>query len=237
MYDWPERHAEVDAQWFAVRDFLRVRGIAAPEALERNTGDLLDFWKRPALLFSQTCWGPMGEGLSGFVQVLGQPSYDGIEGGAGELYSSAIVMRREDVAAGQGVPAPDDDLPIMPLETMRGLRLAFNVPDSLSGFLGISQDLIAAGESIEIFSRLVPTGGHRASIRAVAAGRADIAAIDCMSWHLARRHEPPARELAVVGWTMRRRGLPFITARSTPPEIVETLRAALRATGLAIQGQ
>ena len=57
------------------------------------------------------------------------------------------------------------------------------------------------------------TGGHRASIRAVAEGRADVAAIDCRSWQLARRFEPAARELHAVGWTRRSKGLPFICAR------------------------
>ena len=36
----------------------------------------------------------MEQGLAEHVVVIGQPSYDGIEGGAGELYSSAILMRR-----------------------------------------------------------------------------------------------------------------------------------------------
>lgn len=231
MYDWPERHAEVDAQWSRIRDRLRGCGLEAPEHLTRETGDLLEFWKRPDLLFSQTCWGPMEQGLADFVQVLGQPSYDGVEGGAGELYCSAVVMRREEGTT--DVPAPAGGAALLPLDLMRGRRLAYNVPDSLSGIIGLCRDLQAAGESTGLFAQLVETGGHRASIRAVAAGRADVAAIDCMSWALAQHHEPPARTLAIVGWTARRKGLPFITANSTPPEVTDALREALRATGLA----
>ena len=232
MYDWPERRAEVDAQWVVVRDFLRARSVEAPEALTRETGDLLEFWKRSDLLFSQTCWGPMEEGLADFVQVLGQPRYDGVVGGRGELYSSAIVMRREDAESDTDVPAPEDGRARLPLDLMRGLRLAYNVPDSLSGFIGISRDLQAAGSGVGIFSRLVETGGHRASIRAVSSGSADIAAIDCLSWKLARKYEPPARGLAVVGWTGKRKGLPFITAKDTPAEVVAALRDALESSGL-----
>lgn len=227
MYDWPERRAEVDAQWAAVRDHLRASGIDAPQALTRGTGDLLDFWKRPDILFSQTCWGPMEQGLDAFVQVLGQPSYDGIEGGDGDLYSSAVIMRRADVTGGD-VVAPSGAEPVLPVELMNGRRFAYNVPDSMSGIIGITRDLEAAGESIGVFSELIETGGHRGSIRAVADGRADIAAIDCLSWDLARKYEPPSKELVVVGWTAKRRGLPYITANGMAVEVVEALRAALR---------
>ncbi len=71
-----------------------------------------------------------------------------------------------------------------------------------------------------IFSGRIETGGHRASIVAVAEGRADICAIDCRSWQLAQQHEPRAADLQVVGWTARRKGLPLITSTHTPPEIV-----------------
>ncbi|TIT56391.1 MAG: phosphate ABC transporter substrate-binding protein, partial [Mesorhizobium sp.] len=65
------------------------------------------------------------------------------------------------------------------------------------------------------------------SIVAIAEGSADVAAIDCESWALAKRFEPAAREVKVVGWTKRRKGLPFITARATPPETVAALREAI----------
>lgn len=215
MYDWPERHDEVDAEWVVIRDRLRDDGIDAPEALTRVHDDLLDFWRRPDLLFAQTCWGPMELGLAEHVQVVGQPSYDGIEGGQGELYSSAIVMRR-----GEGAPAAAS----IPVSLFRGKRLAYNVPDSMSGIIGLTRDLAAQGETLSIFSERIETGGHRKSIRAIAEGRADVATIDCMSWHLAKLYEPAAKELQVVGWTSLRKGLPFITTKGTPLEVAVALK-------------
>ena len=79
------------------------------------------------------------------------------------------------------------------------------------------------GESLDIFSERIETGAHRASIVAVAEGRADVCAIDCRSWHMAKRHEPKAKELRVVGWTGLRKGLPMITSVHTPEEISEKL--------------
>lgn len=253
MYDWPEARAEVDAQWAGLRYALRLRGIDAPEMIVRRNGDLpavaggirdaegnllapdpaslppeeLDFhalWLHPALLFAQTCWGPMEFGLSRQVQVLGQPSYEAYEGGGGELYSSALVMR-----AGEGpqVRSPADGSASIPLDLLRGKRFTFNGLDSMSGIIALTRDLAVLGESLDIFAQRSQSGGHRASIVAVAQGRADVAAIDCESWALAQRFEPAARDVAAVGWTARRKGLPFITARTTPPDVVASMREAV----------
>ena len=231
MYDWPELRAETDAQWAAIRDRLRGAGIAAPERLAReNTAsgglDLAALWRHPRLLLGQACWGPMEAGLSTQVQVVGQPDYSDCEGGQGELYSSAVVMRRPQTR----VQPPPDGRAVLQLGLLRGKRFAFNSTDSLSGFLAPGRDLEALGESLAVFSECIETGGHRASLRAVAEGRADVAAIDCRSWSLFNRLEPDvSARLQVAGWTARRRGLPFITARATPPRIVAALRAALAA--------
>lgn len=259
MYDWPEVRDEVDAQWARLREAFRQKGIDAPQTIVRRNGDLpsvpggihdaegkliapdpatlppneLDYhklWLHPALLFAQTCWGPMELGLSKQVQVVGQPSYDAYEGGQGELYSSALVMR---IGEGPQVHSPADGKAVLPLDLMRGKRFTFNSPDSMSGSIGLTRDLQAVGESLDIFSSRSESGGHRSSIVTVAEGKADIAAIDCESWALAQRFEPVARKVAVVGWTARRKGLPYITARTTPEKTVRALREAL--AGLAEQ--
>lgn len=233
MYDWPERHAEVDAEWGGIRDRLRQAGFDAPEALTRQHEDLYDFWRRPDILLSQTCWGPMEDGLAPLVQVVAQPDYDGIEGGQGAFYSSAIVMRKADVTDRGNVAPAKDGSAILPLDLLRDARFAFNNPDSMSGLMGIKKDLEALGEGLAIFAEQSGTGGHRKSLRMVAADEADVAAIDCRSWELARHYEPEAVEaLDVVGWTSLRKGLPYITAGSTPPEVVQALRDAIVAQGL-----
>lgn len=259
MYDWPEVRGEVDAQWAGLRDVFRQRGIDAPSTIVRRNGELpavpggirdaegkliapdpatlppdkLDFhklWLHPALLFAQTCWGPMELGLSRHVQVVGQPSYDAYEGGQGELYSSALVMR---TGEGPEVRSPADGRAMLPLDLIRGKRFTFNSLDSMSGIIAPTRDLEAAGESLDIFSSRNESGGHRGSIVTVAEGRADIAAIDCESWALAQRFEPAARKIVIVGWTARRKGLPFITARTTPEKTIKAMREAL--VGLAEQ--
>ncbi|MER9948932.1 PhnD/SsuA/transferrin family substrate-binding protein [Mesorhizobium sp. M0047] len=253
MYDWPEVRAQIDAQWAGLRDAFRQKAIDAPETIVRRNGDLppmpggihdaqgaliasdpatlppdeLDFhrlWLHPALLFAQTCWGPMELGLSRHVQVIGQPSYDGYEGGQGELYSSAIVMLADGAPS---VASPADGGPLIPLDRIRGKRFTFNNLDSMSGLIGLTRDLEAMGESLDLFASRSKSGGHRSSIVAIAEGKADVAAIDCESWVLAQRFEPAARKVRVVGWTGRRKGLPYITAATTPEKTVTALREAL----------
>ncbi|TGS16993.1 phosphate ABC transporter substrate-binding protein [Mesorhizobium sp. M2E.F.Ca.ET.209.01.1.1] len=255
MYDWPETRGEVDAQWALLRDAFRQRGIDAPESVVRSNrelpavpGGILDaageliapdpatlppdefdfhqLWLSPALLFGQTCWGPMELGLARHVRVVAQPNYDAFEGGQGELYSSALVMAAD---GGSSVASPRDGKALIPIDLLRGKRFTFNNPDSMSGLIALTRDLQAMGESLDIFASCGESGGHRSSIVAVAEGRADIAAIDCESWALAQRFEPAARGVKVVGWTARRKGLPYITARTIPASVVAAMREAVAA--------
>jgi ABC-type phosphate/phosphonate transport system substrate-binding protein len=98
----------------------------------------------------------------------------------------------------------------------------------MSGIIALRRDLEAMGSGLGIFSEMIETGGHRASIVAVAEGGADVCAVDCRSWAMARRFESRAAALRVVGWTARRKGLPFITSRHISDAVAETIRSILR---------
>ncbi|OLP42494.1 phosphate/phosphite/phosphonate ABC transporter substrate-binding protein [Rhizobium oryziradicis] len=240
MYDWPELRSETDALWASMRRRFLDHGIDAPENLVRRNADMppvpggirskdgtviaadpatLDpdafdlavLWRHPGLLVANTCWGPMEFGLKDHVQVIGQSDYQGVEGGKGEFYCSAIIARKGD-GEEEIAPSSVGDA-LLPLDFFRQKILAFNDPISLSGYLSLKRDLKALGESLEVFANRLETGAHRASVTAVARGQADIAAIDCKSWMLAQRYEPAAKELRVIGWTAHRKGLPFIRAK------------------------
>jgi ABC-type phosphate/phosphonate transport system substrate-binding protein len=219
MYDWPEVRAEVDGFFARLRDAVS----ELPEGLVRleSEPDLDAHWRDPALLLSQTCWGPLRLGLAPHVEVLAHSTYDDVPGGRGTFYRSAIVMRD-----GEAVPPPAQAEGIIP-DGIGGLRPAINGPKSLSGALSLAEDLADP----DLPGRALATGSHRASIRAIVEDRADFAAIDCRTWALARAHEPAARHLTVVGWTALRPGLPFITSRSTPPALRSRLAEALIALG------
>ena len=136
----------------------------------------------PICCSARPAGGRWSSGLPQHVQVVGQPSYNGFEGGQGQLYSSAILMRGSEAGV---TSRPADGAPIIPLDLIRGKRFAYNSLDSMSGIIAPTRDLEAMGESLDIFSERIETGSHRASIVAVAEGRADVCAIDCRSWHMA----------------------------------------------------
>jgi ABC-type phosphate/phosphonate transport system substrate-binding protein len=256
MYDWPEARAETDRQWVRLRDALRAAGVDAPEELARRNSDmpavpggirgargaaaapdpatlpaeafdLPVLWRHPKLLFAQACWGPMEFGLEPFVEVVDQPDYSGFEGGQGAFYSSVVLMRRDEVKT--PISPTGDGRAVLPVGKLRGRRLAYNGADSMSGYIAPERDLEAMGEGMAIFSETIETGGHRASIRAVAEGRADFCAVDCRSWAMAKGFEPAADALVPVGWTARRLGLPYIASATLPKETIDALRAVVAA--------
>ncbi|MFM7334111.1 MAG: PhnD/SsuA/transferrin family substrate-binding protein [Tabrizicola sp.] len=85
--------------------------------------------------------------------------------------------------------------------------------------------------------RLVPalrTGGHRLSAAAVAEGRAEIAALDAVTFALMRREDPIAERLKVVGMTAPTPGLPLITAAGRDPgPLFDAASEAIAALGPA----
>ncbi|WP_417586122.1 phosphate/phosphite/phosphonate ABC transporter substrate-binding protein [Pararhodobacter oceanensis] len=222
MYDWPEARGETRAFWRAVR---AEAGDDLPEALEvLDWQGVQALWRDPAMVFSQTCWGPLSLGLIEHLKPLAQPEYSAFAGGRGAYYRSALIARE-----GEALAVPERPEAALPEDLLAGRIFAYNSKDSLSGYLGLARDL---GAAPEVFARkTIASGGHRASVQAVAAGRAEIAAIDCRSWAMAQRYEPCAAALTVVGWTSERLGLPYVTSSKTPEHIAERLRKALITLG------
>lgn len=192
MYDRAETAAANDRLWAAIRDGLRARGVAAPDALTRGEAAYWPAWEGPALVLSQTCGFPYRARLHGRVTLIGTPDY-GVEGCAPGHYRSVFVARADD-ARGR-------------LEDFDGTALAYNEALSQSGWAAPQNHAAAHGLR---FPAGLQTGGHRASAQAVAGGRADLAALDAVTWRLLSRWEDFAGRLKVVGQTDPTPGLPFI---------------------------
>lgn len=209
MYDWPERVPETDAFWIALGGKLMESGIEAPGTLERKaSSDRL--WRDPDLVFSQTCGWPLVTRYHGTLHVIARPSY-AVEGCGAGTYRSAIVARHKETLS----------------ELVRG-TIAVNGFDSLSGYRTLAHHLASQGIRRRDVGGFIETGSHRESIRAVAAGRAHVAAIDCVSWQLTLDHEPAARKLIVIDWTEELPALPFVTSKANAAR-ADTIRDALEA--------
>ena len=214
MYDWPEVREATDAWWAGLARHLRKAGFEAPDRLTRSGGASAQ-WRRPDLLVSQTCGFPLMHDLRGRLEVLATPAYN-VEGCSGTSYSSVIV-----------VPV---DGGVSRLEDLEGATAAYNAADSLSGHLALKCVFAPLGRNGRFFDQLVTSGSHRASMQLVCDAKADVAAIDCVSFALARRHRPElAAGLAVIAHGPAAPALPYVTAAGRPAGEIARLKHALSA--------
>lgn len=213
MYDMPFLAAANDALWSAMARRLRAAGSAdVPDRLDRER-PLRTIWRDPGLLLGQTCGWPLVTELGEAVTVVGAPVFD-LPGCEGATHRSLIVVASACNAAS--------------LEDLRGARVAINGPDSNTGMNLLRAAVAPLAHGAPFFSKVVVTGAHLASIAAVARGTADVAAIDCVTFGLAARHQPAlVRAVKAIGATPPGPALPFITRAGASAEEVALLRAAL----------
>lgn len=200
MYDWPEVWAENDNQWAKMRDALRAEGLDAPEKLNREIG-YTDSWTRPDLVLGQACGLPFVKELLGKVSLIGAVKMD-LEGCAPGQYNSHIIVHQ------------NSDLT---MDDLAGRKYAYNTACSQSGLACLVKMGLTGGDALE-------SGGHRASIKMIAEGHADFAAIDAQSWKLARDFEPSAGGVRIIGQTKPTPAPVWIAAKGAD---VETYRSAL----------
>ena len=193
MYDRPETAAANDRFWAGIRDGLRARGLAAPDRLTRGEGAYWDAWQDKTLVLSQTCGMPYRTALHGHVTLVATPDY-GLPGCAPGYYTSVFVARADDPRT---------------LSEFRTARFAYNDGKSQSGWAAPQNHATAMGFQ---FLPTLATGGHRLSALAVAEGRADLAAVDALTWRMLRRYDGMVEGLREVARTAPTPGLPYISA-------------------------
>lgn len=225
MYAHPALKGPQGRYWGLIRDAMAARDIDSPAELS-NDADAMKVWRDPDLVLSQTCGMPYRLWLKDDVQLVGTPNY-GVTGCPPGYYASPIVVRADD--------------PRTQLDDFRTARLAFNQSHSQSGWASIYNHLQPRGWW---FSDRHQSHGHASSARAVAEGKADIAALDAVSWRIMQAYEGFAKKLRVLEWTAPTPGLPYITGPDTDADAVfdavttaldglaETDRAALGIKGL-----
>jgi ABC-type phosphate/phosphonate transport system substrate-binding protein len=213
FYDPDFAHAANDTLWAILRDHARDLGLPAPETLDRIS-DYRQTWQDPDLAFAQTCGLPLITALAGKVRLLATPVYD-FAGCEGPRYSSLIIVRAE--------------APYATVGDLRGSRAAFNARDSQSGTVALHHTIAASAAGKTFFAEEIETGAHLESLRAVAEGRADVCACDCVTFGLVECHRPEWIEgLRVLARSAMAPAPPFITRDSATDADVEHWREALR---------
>lgn len=213
MYDLPELRATTDAWWRGLAGHLRAAGV--PDVPARLQRDPAPAATEPDLLLTQICGYPLTHALAGRVQLLGTPCY-AAPGCAGAMYSSALVVAARSAAA--------------TLADLRGGVCAINARDSHSGCNVLRGMLAPLAGGRPFFARVRETGSHQASLAAVAAGEADICAVDAVTHALLQRHAP--RRLAgtrVLAFSPPAPGLPLVAGPGIDGPTRARVRAAIKA--------
>ena len=213
MYDLPAVRPATDAWWAGLARHLRAAGVAGvPDGLARDPAPA---WTEPGLLLGQTCGYPLTHALAGRVELLCTPAY-AAPGCDGACYASLLVVPRDADAAA--------------LADCRGGVCAVNAPDSHSGYNVLRRMVAPLAGARRFFARVVETGSHAASLAAVAAGRADLCAVDAVTHALLDRHEPGRLAgTRVLMRSPRAPGLPCVTGPATTADERARMRDAVRA--------
>lgn len=195
MYDWPEVEAQTDRLWQQLSALLQDNGIDCPSQLDRKTGSS-SLWNSGNCLFSQTCGWPYIKGLKSQLNLLTTPIY-AIEGCDGTNHSSQLICRNND---------PRDCL-----ADFKDAIVVINAADSQSGHQAMKSALTLAALPAPFFGKGIVSGAHRNSIAMIANSEADIAAIDPVSWQLAKRYDAATTDqLRVIGQGPAIPGLPLV---------------------------
>lgn len=213
MYDLDEVRAATDSWWWGLAHAFRREGlIEVPDSLCRP-GNYRDCWSRPDLLLSQTCGYPLTHELRGYVTLVATPCYEA-RGCDGARYSSVIITHIDSLA--------------LSLEDLRGTRCAVNSVNSHSGYNALRHALAPFADGNSYFNSVAVSGSHLQSVKMVAGGEADVAAIDCVTFALLSRYAPD-RVSAVrpLAYTATAPSLPYITSAQTNQDSLDRLKAGL----------
>lgn len=214
MYDLPCVTNATDAWAAGLARALGREGVKdAPLSLTRGRS-VAELWRSPDLLLSQTCGYPLITAFADDLSLLLTPVYrtQGCDGGG---YRSFIVVHENN--------------PAESLEDLRGSRCVINGPTSQSGMNVLRREVAPLARDGRFFSDVIVSGKHPESVAMIAAGEADVAAIDCVTYGLMARHDPQSvAAVRVLTETRNAPSLPYVTRKDALPDLQNRLNAALR---------
>jgi ABC-type phosphate/phosphonate transport system substrate-binding protein len=213
MYDLPEVRPALAVLWTGLARNLRREGVShVPEKLVHDR-PLSELWGDPALLFSQCCGYDLVNLYADELIPIATPGFAAPECD-GRDYASVIVVHED--------CAENDIL------AMRGAICAINDPSSHSGMNALRALVAPASTRGRFFSHVKVSGTHANSLALVKRGDADVAAIDCVTHALLKRHRPAALSgTRKLGETDRAPGIPFVVRATVAKSTIERMQVAL----------
>ena len=208
MYVAPAPIEQANQQWIArILDHLGMGRLDAAHL------DLHSLWLAPELLLTQTCGYPLMTQLRGQVRVIGRPRYELPHSSQGEHCS--LLLTRDDNAR-------------FTLSDFYNSRGVINGHDSNSGMNLLRERLAPLQRDGRFFASVAISGAHRESLRWLREDRADLAAIDSVTYdYLARFAPQEVAGLRIVSRSAPSPTLPYIGPLGLSDEQVIQLRQAM----------
>ncbi|UII70396.1 PhnD/SsuA/transferrin family substrate-binding protein [Pseudomonas sp. HN11] len=208
MYVAPEPINQANQHWI-VRILQHLN-------LGRRDADHLDLpglWLAPELIVTQTCGYPLMTQLRGQVSIIGRPRYELPHSSQGE-HCSLLLTR--------------DDNPRHILADFYDSRGVINGYDSNSGMNLLRERLAPLQRDGRFFANVAISGAHRESLRWLRDDRADLAAIDSVTYdYLARFAPQEVAGLRIVTRSAPSPTLPYIGPVGLSDEHVVQIRQAM----------
>jgi phosphonate transport system substrate-binding protein len=202
-------------------DLLRAVGDSVGRRvvfLQRKTyAEVNDLLEHKKIDVAFVCSGPYVAGHKRFgMEILAVPVVNG-----GKVYHSYILAQR--------------DSPITSLDDLKGKRFAFTDPKSNTGYLVPQYMLLQRGHTPEkFFGETSYTYSHDNSIKAVAEGVADGAAVDNLIWEFINATDPTYTSRTRIVEKSPPYGIPPVVVH---PELDPDLKNRLRAALLSLHKQ
>jgi len=213
MYDLPEAASATDAWWRGLAGAMTREGLREVPARLTRDDDYPALWRAPGLLFSQTCGYPLTHTYKDDLRLVATPAYSA-PGCRGAEYCSLIVVRDDCAAAG-----PAD---------LKGCVAAYNAPESQSGYSALRASVAPLAGGQGFFARTIESGSHAKSLELVVRGKADVCAVDCVSFALLARYRPAVvHGLRTLAESPAAPGLPYVTSATNDEDTLARLRTAV----------
>jgi ABC-type phosphate/phosphonate transport system substrate-binding protein len=211
---------ELQHAWQALFNQFR-RLLDDGEQLDENlvfdTGE--SALRNPALFIGHTCGYPLMKHLQDVVTPFCVPVFN-VGGVEGNLYSSRFIVAAEsDIGS---------------LTECAGRIVAINNRDSNSGMNVLRHAIAKLNPTGPFFTSVISSGGHLQSLTAVAEKRADVAAIDCVSFQFIEDRWPElTAQVRSIGDSIKTCGLPLVLPNANLPstdtqQILVALNKALK---------
>lgn len=210
-YPFDEIKEQYDIFWGLLRDALLEKKIDAPEKLSPPENFRIHWASSRDLLLSQCCGYHIATKAQQ-LEVIGAPDFmlDNLSPGE---YRSIIITRKSQKGNA--------------LEDFLGCRAAFNEDQSFSGHTALLRALPLNLVQPNVF-KMEPSDSHQLSMQAVADGKADVAAIDEISFRLITNERPDLKKkLRIISYTENVAAPPYVTSSNRPAEEIDVIRDTL----------